>query len=162
MGKSRVPDTNTSSHKSLSHDWLFVTPWTVARQATLSTELPRQETWTGLPFPSLGAILYPGIKPKSPTSRLLQWQEDSLPLSHLKSRSSPTQKLSNPFQSHLINRCILALPSQHGKFRSFYISLCQERGWRPKIHIFFYSKKIPQWAKPHKLPSVSWYYDSIT
>ena len=26
--------------------------WTVARQAPLSTEFPRQEYWSGLPFPS--------------------------------------------------------------------------------------------------------------
>ena len=29
---------------------LFVTPWTVAHQAPLSMELPRQEYWSGLPF----------------------------------------------------------------------------------------------------------------
>ena len=30
----------------------FVTPWNVAHQASLSMEFPRQEYWTGLPFPS--------------------------------------------------------------------------------------------------------------
>ena len=30
-----------------------VTPWTVACQAPLSMEFPRQEYWSGLPFPSL-------------------------------------------------------------------------------------------------------------
>ena len=30
----------------------FVTPWTVARQAPLSMGFPRQEYWSGLPFPS--------------------------------------------------------------------------------------------------------------
>ena len=29
----------------------FVTPWTVARQAPLSMGFPRQEYWSGLPFP---------------------------------------------------------------------------------------------------------------
>ena len=28
---------------SVNHVWLFVTPWTVAHQASLSTELSRQE-----------------------------------------------------------------------------------------------------------------------
>ena len=33
----------------LSHVWLFVIPWTVARQAPLSMEFSRQEYWIGLP-----------------------------------------------------------------------------------------------------------------
>ena len=33
---------------------LFVTPWTVACQAPLSMGFPRQEYWSGLPFPSPG------------------------------------------------------------------------------------------------------------
>ena len=32
---------------------LFVTPWTMVHQAPLSMEFPRQEYWSGLPFPSL-------------------------------------------------------------------------------------------------------------
>ena len=32
----------------------FVTPWAVAHQAPLSMEFPRQEYWSGLPFPSPG------------------------------------------------------------------------------------------------------------
>ena len=39
---------------SLSHVWLFVTLWTVACQAPLSVGFPRQEYWSGLPFPSPG------------------------------------------------------------------------------------------------------------
>ena len=36
---------------------LFVTPWTVARQAPLSMGFPRQEYCTGVPFPSPGDLL---------------------------------------------------------------------------------------------------------
>ena len=43
----------------------FVTPWTVAHQATLFTGFPRQECWNGLPFPSLGDLPNPGIEPVS-------------------------------------------------------------------------------------------------
>ena len=43
----------------------LVTPWTVARQAPLSTGFPRQEYWSGLPFPSPGVLPNPGIKPAS-------------------------------------------------------------------------------------------------
>ena len=52
---------------SLSHDQLFVTPWTVAHQAPPSMGFSRQEYWSGLPFPSPGDLPDPGIKPKSPS-----------------------------------------------------------------------------------------------
>ena len=45
---------------------LFVTPLTVARQAPLSTWLPKQEYWSGLPFLSPGNLLDPGTKSTSP------------------------------------------------------------------------------------------------
>ena len=46
---------------------LFVPLWTVARQAPPSMGFPRQEYWSGLPFPSLRDLPNPGIKPRSPT-----------------------------------------------------------------------------------------------
>jgi len=52
----------------------FVIPWTVAHQASLTMEFSRQEYWSGLPFPSPGNLLEPGIEPGSPTL-----QADSLP-----------------------------------------------------------------------------------
>ena len=52
--------------KSLSHVQLFVTPWTVAYQASLSMGFFRQEYWSGLPFPSPGDLPDPGIEPGSP------------------------------------------------------------------------------------------------
>ena len=52
--------------KSLSRVWLFVTPWTVAYQAPPSMEFSRQEYWSGLPFPSLEDLPYPGVEPRSP------------------------------------------------------------------------------------------------
>ena len=42
------------------------TPWTVAHQAPLSMGFPRQEYWSGLPFPSPGDLPDPGIKARSP------------------------------------------------------------------------------------------------
>ena len=51
-----------------------VIPWTVAHQASLTMEFSRQEYWSGLPFPSPGNLLEPGIEPGSPTL-----QADSLP-----------------------------------------------------------------------------------
>ena len=42
--------------KSLSHVWLFTTPWTAAYQAPLSMGFSRQEYWSGLPLPSLSFL----------------------------------------------------------------------------------------------------------
>ena len=53
---------------------LFVTPWTVTRQTPLSMRFPRQDYWSGLPFPSPGDLLNLGMEPGSPAL-----QEDSLP-----------------------------------------------------------------------------------
>ena len=51
--------------KLLSHVHLFATPWTVARQAPLSTGFSREEYWSGLPCPPPGDLPDPGIEPKS-------------------------------------------------------------------------------------------------
>ena len=41
-------------------------PWTIAHQAPLPMGFPRQEYWSGLPFPPLGDLPDPGIKLASP------------------------------------------------------------------------------------------------
>ena len=43
----------------------FATPWTVTCQASQSMGLPRQEYWSGLPFPSPGHLPNPGTEPAS-------------------------------------------------------------------------------------------------
>ena len=43
-----------------------VIPRTVAHQAPLCMRFPRQEYWSGLPFPSSGDLPNPGIEPASP------------------------------------------------------------------------------------------------
>ena len=66
--------------QSLSHVWLFVTPWTTSHQAPLSIWFPRQEYWSlGCCFLLQGIFLGQGL-----SSRLLYWQ-DSLPLNHQES-----------------------------------------------------------------------------
>ena len=47
-------------------------PWAVACQAPLFMEFPRQEYWSGLPFPPPGDLLSPGIKSESPAL----WRRD--------------------------------------------------------------------------------------
>ena len=44
----------------------FQIPWTVAHHAPLSMGFPRQEYWSGLPFPSSEDLPDPGIKPVFP------------------------------------------------------------------------------------------------
>ena len=66
----------------------FVTPWAVACQAPLSMGFPRQEYF-----------LLQGIFPTQRLNpSLLNWQEDSLPLSH---RGSPKWKKADPI-SHVL------------------------------------------------------------
>ena len=53
------------THISISRVQLFATPWTVAPQASLSMGIPRQESWSGLPFPTPGDLPDLGIEPTS-------------------------------------------------------------------------------------------------
>ena len=55
----------------LSRVLLCASLWTVAHQALLSMEFSGQESWGGLPRPSLGGLSNPGIKPASPASPAL-------------------------------------------------------------------------------------------
>ena len=48
-----------------SHVRLFVTLWTVARQAPLSMGFSRQEYWSGLPCPRPGDLPDPGTESTS-------------------------------------------------------------------------------------------------
>ena len=43
--------------KSLSHIWLFTTPWTAAYQAPPSIGFSRQEYWSRVPLPSLAKVI---------------------------------------------------------------------------------------------------------
>ena len=43
---------------------LFATSWPVAHQAPLSTGFPKEEYYSGLPFPSPGDLPYLGIEPE--------------------------------------------------------------------------------------------------
>ena len=80
-----------------------MTPWIVAHQAPLSMGFPRQEYWSGLPFPSPGDFPDLGIKPRSPAL-----QADSL----------PTERLN--FYEYLVLRNIDSVP--FFVFKDFYFS----------------------------------------
>ena len=53
-------------YRPLSRVWLFATPWTTVHHTPLSMVFPKQEYWSGLPFPSPGGLPNPGIEPRSP------------------------------------------------------------------------------------------------
>ena len=55
----------------LSPVQLVATPWTVAQQALLSVEFPRQECLSRVSFPSSGHLPNPGIQPLSLVSPAL-------------------------------------------------------------------------------------------
>ena len=77
----------------------FVTPWTVARQAPLSTGFSREEYWSGLPFPSSRDLPDPGIKSRSPgiKPRSPELQADSLPSEPLEKPLKDIYKPANYF-----------------------------------------------------------------
>ena len=74
------------SHSVVSQ--LFVTPWAVAHQAPLSMGFPRQETEVGCHFFLQRIFLAQGLN-----LHLLNWQVDSLPLSHQGSLYFPQASL---------------------------------------------------------------------
>ena len=67
-------DWHSQMQVSFSRVWLFAAPQTIALQAPLSLGFSRQESWSGLSFPSPGDLLDPGIEPGSPALQM-----DSLP-----------------------------------------------------------------------------------
>ena len=96
-----------SRKKRVSHPVVSdpATPWTVAFQAPLSMGFPRQEYWSGLPFPSPGVLPDPGIKARSPVlppgkprttsqikhSKLILWVKSTLRNHKAETRKSSTQ-----------------------------------------------------------------------
>ena len=61
--------------------WLFATPWTIARQASLPWDFPGKNTGVGCHFLLEGIFPTLGLNPR--LLCLLHWQVDSLPLHHL-------------------------------------------------------------------------------
>ena len=81
-----------SEVKSLSRVRLFVTLWTIARQAPPSMGFSRQEYWSGLPFPSPGDFPTQGSNPGLPHCRQMLYH-----LSHQGSQSLVFVKEHLPF-----------------------------------------------------------------
>ena len=71
---------------------LLVTPWTVAHRNPLSMGFPRQEYWSGLPFPTPGDLPNPGIELECLMSPY--WQAGSLPPAWMIQYKAPPTVLS--------------------------------------------------------------------
>ena len=99
-----------------SHVWLFGTTWTVAHQASLSMGFSKQGYWSGLLCLPPGDHPNPRITPSSLS--LLNWQEDSLPLSvpgkpYLTYQFSSVQSLSRVRLCDPMNCSTPGLPVHH-------------------------------------------------
>ena len=101
---------------STSCPTLFANPWTVARQSPLSKGFPRQEYWSGLPYPYLGEIpnseMNPGMELISCIDRQILYQKPCMQLQRSKSvRFKVLQRISCiilfSFPSLLALSCLL-------------------------------------------------------
>ena len=105
--------------KSPSRVWLFATQWTVALQAPLSKGFPRQESWSGLLFPSPGDLPNPGIKPGSPAL-----QTDALP-----SNVTHFTNVANVTNVTHMNEMIRAMESPEASVTSLWETLTSFPWW---------------------------------
>ena len=116
---------------------LCVTLWTVAPQALLSLGLSRQEYWSGLPFPSPGDLLDPGIQPASLMSQALAgrffttsttWETQGNPVGSGESEIKEPQLFSFIYEKHKQNQifcqgCRKNIPSGHQIFKSHDVKI---------------------------------------
>ena len=106
LRKSALTETQCMRVQSLSCP-THCNPWTVARQAPLSMECPRQAYWSGLPFPTSGDLPNAGTEPASPA-----WQVDALPLSH---HGSLLTHSSVQFSRSVVSDSLRPHESQHAR-----------------------------------------------
>ena len=88
----------------LSRFQFFVTPWTVAHQATLSMEFSMQEYWSRVSFPTSGDIPDPGAEPKSLGSPALRGRFFT---------TSTAWEVLADFQTHPALSCLRAFVIHH-------------------------------------------------
>ena len=63
-------EVHRKSESEVAQSYLTLgTVWTIVHQLPLSMGFPRQEYWSGLPFPSPGDFPHPRIEPRSPALR---------------------------------------------------------------------------------------------
>ena len=99
----------------------FASPWTAVCQAPLSMGFPRQEYWSGLPFPFPRDHPDPGIEPASPVlaRRLFTSKPPGKPIYLVNSLQNLTERIIKHFpfftdeetEAHTIHK------ASHGQHR---------------------------------------------
>ena len=92
----------------LSHVQLFATLWT-----TQSMEFFRPEYWSGKPFPSPGSLPNPGIKPRSPASKVDYLPGESQGKPNTPVQFSSVQLVSRVWLCNPMNCSTPGLPVHH-------------------------------------------------
>ena len=131
-----------TTRKLFSRVQLFVTPWTVAHQASLSIRFSRQEYWSGLPLLSPGDLPHPGIELGTPALQAdtLPSEPPGNPHSHSSCSVNMLTECSKSY-SHQILHFYQAVP----KFcKSWELQLKSYRTWHPKTAPLSYKFS---WAK---------------
>ena len=133
----------------LTYVWLFVTPCTVAHQAPLPMGFPRQENWSGLPFPPSG------IKLESPASPALAGRLFT---------SEPPGKLvssvvSDSMQSHEPQHARPPCPSPTPGAYSNSCPLCQWCHPTTSSYVIPFSSCLQSFPASGSLP-MSWFFAS--
>ena len=122
--------------KSLSHVWLFVTPWTVATRLLHPWDFPGKSTGVGCHF-LLGDLPNPEIEPRSS-----ELQADALPLS----RQGGPEIFLSQFNFKSRNNCLLSTYSVKnilGVWKQLWIWHSQDCLWilhcnRGSIYLWIY------------------------
>ena len=127
-----------SEWKSLSHIWLFATPWTVAFQAPLSMEFSRQEHWSGKTFLSSGDLPTQGSNPGPLHCRWILYQEP--PGKPLISKVILQLQETNQIVE-CVERDSIQISLQIGLLYSFGKIVQQTTS------SFQYCQRLPQWLK---------------
>ena len=102
----------------------FVTPRTVTCQAPLSMGFPRQEYWSGLPFPSPGDLPVLGIEPESPAlpGRLFKAEPPGRPHRYVLCRVKRLKKMQTNKKIQSIHLVVILTPFVFQENVSTFIS----------------------------------------
>ena len=114
----------------------FVTPRTVTFQAPVSMGFPRQEYWSGLPFPSPGDLPDPGIKLASPAlaGRLFTTGPPGKPTMDYSVQFSSVAQSCLTLQPHALYKVICPFKNKkemtsHSSILAWEIPWTEEPGW---------------------------------